>query len=358
MAPAVVAPGSSVGGAWSRRPARSSVPVTRPAAGSMRTIVSVSQALAQTIPSTHSSSLRRMSASPAGSMRTLPITSNVVGVAEGEAVAAVAHDQPLPVEAETPALPLVVESAQCLEGGGVPGVGHALLPRELDEPVAHQGQPFTELLVRQWRRAQHGPGLRVHLADGRSAPQPGRLVEPAVVVQLQALGPGRGVVRAARDDLPVERWRSRRRRGRRWQRREPEGEGHGHRHADDEGTRRASREKCASPWPEGVARRPLACLSGTGAALEARPERPAGAASCQRRCPSQSYGVQPTAAPQSTRDPTAPLRGRRQDGASVLRRLERSPLLGDTGAAAEGGGSRWSGGQAGQSGHRGRVPTR
>ena len=245
-------------------------------------------------------------------------------VAEGESIAAVTHDEPLPVVAETPALALVVEGTERLK---------VATSQVLATPSCQ-----VSWMSRSSTSASPSPNCRpAGGAERSTAPVRGstsRIVErPRSPVDSKsrpsrpAAGPAsRRAHRAGDARRPPRRaaagrWRPRRRasgsrertlsRERSPSRERTHGEpssrdsadgqrdkGRHHRSVPHHGLGGGSAGKDGAPaarLPERYRRYP-----------EARPVGPSWAASGQRRPVAQSYGVQPTAAQQSPRDRTGP----------------------------------------------------
>ncbi|CAN5828200.1 hypothetical protein BH23CHL8_BH23CHL8_04820 [soil metagenome] len=128
-----------------------------------------------------------------------------VRVTEGQPLRAVAHDEPSPVEAEPPALPVVAEGTQRLERGSLPDVGHAAAPCELDEALPDDCQALAEVVVGEGYHPNRLTRLRDHFAQRRSAQATRGFEETPARIQHEALGEGVRIMRAPRDHLPEQR---------------------------------------------------------------------------------------------------------------------------------------------------------
>ena len=299
-----------------------------------------------------------------------------VRIPEGQLVAAIAHDQALTIEAEAPALPRVRGCALRLEGGGVPGPRQPVLPGELDEPAIHQSDALRELVFRERHRTEHASRHGVDLAKGRIGPE-GRWTRRGDRPR-RAEGPGSRPLRhAAAGRRPPRQGRLARERGRQspgrsrrphwrmetgWGVPRPENPAPG---AGRTSRRQSPRSGCADPsaqcaasrrqagrielprqpQQETEARRPLACLSGTGASPRLRRRAAPGHPYLRCRTVTRSYRdhpirprrpvTSPADCPARPTLPGATARPARGCAPDARNRLECHRSLGDTGGQRE-----------------------
>ena len=141
--------------------------MTWPDSGLIWTMKSVYQTFAHTAPSMNSSSLRCWSGCPFQVTASLRLGVKRLRVAVGQDVRAVALDEARAVVGEAPALSLVPELAKQAQRAEVVDEGAAGLPRELDEPVAHAGEPLSEHVSREIHAAER-PGRSATRRGGAS----------------------------------------------------------------------------------------------------------------------------------------------------------------------------------------------
>ena len=124
-------------------------------------------------------------------------------VAALQRAGSVGEEQRLAVVAESPPLAFVLEGVHGREGVDVVHEGKTDFPGELDDPVAHHGDAFPEMLIREDVAATDLAGGDVDLPQLRLAVLAGALQERAVVDD-QALRVGAGLVRQGPQHLVAE----------------------------------------------------------------------------------------------------------------------------------------------------------